>query len=72
MYMAMLILQFLLMMHIILKLESKGSFTCYYDVDHVFSSCHPYSLIHFPSDLKEAIDKTIKFLKISEADEVSS
>ena len=33
------------------------------DADHVFSTCHPYSLIHFPSPLMEAIDKTIKFLK---------
>jgi len=31
--------------------------------NHVFDGCHPYDLIAFPKDLKDAIDTTIDFLK---------
>ena len=32
--------------------------------NHVFDGCHPYILKYFPRDLKNAIDKTLDFLKI--------
>jgi len=49
-----------------LEMKSWGKKTKLYIIDsanHVFDSFHPYDLDVFPTDLKEALDVTISFLK---------
>ena len=43
--------------------NSKVSLHIIKGANHVFDGCHPYNLVNFPKDLKNAIDVTINFLK---------